>query len=529
MTTRLIHRLLPFTALLTCLFVAGPANGNDIDSDRDGLSDFQEIHKYFTNPNAADSDGDGVRDDDWHERREYTYTVRSVIKVMRPCDPSVASDDYQDARVLAETDSYIELEVVHYPFNTNAAAIEGVRDWQVPAPDLKAFLQPGITTNWDDAMRRDLIAELKRDGVDIRSLTDRQVVERVTSWLLSRGKYREMFGTYFIEFPDGKARILPGLEQAFRNQTGNADLPFEQHLQHEVFGKGMFENKCYGTCTSTAVYLTTALRAVGIPTRMILAIPPADGSDALQVRMIEDHIAHHQVRRTLLRALPTSGFSAHTFNEVYVGGRWRRLNYGTLGQNTYGPGAMGMLTHVLTFHDLSDAGLTTTWGRRYGLGTRDGTFQGSNPYRTTEVADRFGIHARLDNELIAEPKIAPISKAYWFFSDERPAWIRADSVKPNKDGHVLFHVDLALDDLKAIYPKLDKDFVLTAEGQPQVEARAERGFWNEECHLRIPADQLAKMSPDGAILLSPTKAEGQGTIGGSTATSRSSNPSSRQR
>jgi hypothetical protein len=143
--------------------------------------------------------------------------------------------------------------------------------------------------------------------------------------------------------------------------------------------------------------------------------------------MIDDHISNHQVRRTLLRGLPSAGFASHTMNEAYVGGRWRRLNYRTLGQNSYGAGAMGMLTHILTFRDLSEAGLTKTWGWRYGRGARDDTFPGSNPYRLIEISDRFGIHSQLENTPVVEPEVATISKAYWFFSDQRPAWIRADS------------------------------------------------------------------------------------------------------
>ena len=501
--------LVRFVTLLLCVTAACATHADDMDSDQDGLSDFQESNKYFTKPASADSDADGVRDGDWHERREYSYSILTVVKVMRPCDATVANDDYQDARVLSETDAYVELEVVHYPFNTNAAAIESTRDWQTPSPELQEYLQAGVTTNWDEPMRRELLRELHASGIDRNSLADKQVVERVSAWLLARGKYRYMFGTYFIHFPNDKAEIFPGLENAFRSEQGNTDLPFNEHLQHEVFGKGMFANKCYGTCTSTATYLTTGLRAVGIPTRLILAIPVIDGCDSRQVRMIEDYITHHQVRRTLLGNLPSAGFAAHTFNEVYVGGRWQRLNYRQLGQNIYGPGAMGMLTHVLTFRDLSDAELTKTWGKRYGLGERDDTFPGSNPYRTTEISDRFGIHSKLQNTPFEVPKLAVISKAYWFFSERRPSWIPAESVQPKSDGHLLLHVDLAMDDLKALYPKLNTEFVLTAEGQPSVHARAERGFWNEECYVRIAEDQFALMVPGVPYELTPGKTDRQ--------------------
>ena len=56
------------TPLTTALAVQAP----DLDTDGDGLSDFQELHKYFTDPAQADSDGD------WNERREYTHTLTAL-------------------------------------------------------------------------------------------------------------------------------------------------------------------------------------------------------------------------------------------------------------------------------------------------------------------------------------------------------------------------------------------------------------------------------------------------------------------
>ena len=479
----------------------------EVDSDSDGLSDYQELHKYFTDPRKRDSDSDGTPDGDWHERREFTYTVRTVVKVMRPCNTEVVNDDYQDARVLSETKTYVELEVIHYPFNSNARAINGLEQWQERAKTQRAFTKPGITTNWDQQMREDLIAGLREDGIDLDRLTDKEAVASVATWLLARGKYQYKFGTYFMDFPDGKARILPGLEDAFQREQGNTDLPFEEHLQCEVFGKGMFYNKRYGTCTSTAIYLTTGLRAAGIPTRMILAIPVVDGSDPRQIRMIEDNITHHKIRQTLLAGIPRSGFAAHTFNEVHIGGRWVRLNYQTLGQNSFGSGAMGMLTHVHSFNDLSEAGLTETWGWRYGRGLTDETFRSSNPYRATEISDSFGKYCKLDNPPVREPTVARITKIYWFFSDQRPKWVSADSVQSRDDGHILAHVDVPFKDLKTLYPKLAKEFPLIADGKPRIRARAERGYWSQECYLRIPAAEFAKLERGVPYKLSPVQGD----------------------
>ncbi len=79
----------------------GPrAEKADPDSDGDGLSDFQEVHKYRTDPNKKDTAGKGVSDGQWQQRREFTYSVRAVIRVMRPYNVKALNDDYQDVRVL---------------------------------------------------------------------------------------------------------------------------------------------------------------------------------------------------------------------------------------------------------------------------------------------------------------------------------------------------------------------------------------------------------------------------------------------
>src|SRR5205085_12334741 len=135
-----------------------------------------------------------------------------------------------------------------------------------------------------------------------------------------------------------------GLEQAFEREKGDPKSSVREQFEHELFGKEMFARKAYGTCTSTAVYQTTVLRALGIPTRMILCIPLADGSDPAQVAMAEKGLTHHRVRRDAFYGVLAggNGFTSHTFCEVFVGGRWRRLNYGTLGQNILDPRNLGL-------------------------------------------------------------------------------------------------------------------------------------------------------------------------------------------
>ncbi|MHC4575057.1 MAG: transglutaminase domain-containing protein, partial [Planctomycetota bacterium] len=258
--------------------------GEERDTDGDGLCDFQEIHKYLTDPTKSDTDSDGIGDGDWQERREYTYTVRTIIHFMPPFDRAALNDGFQDARVLEMRNDYIELEVIHYPLGTAEDIVVANPNWRRDYTGMTQYLKRGITTNWDAKMREDVLAELKTDGIDIDKLSDKQVVEQVSSWLLKKSRSPgDVFTTYYVHYAGGKPYVYPGLEGAFEREFNkvrdSCNWTIEEHFDYELLGKGMFYNKTHGTCTSVAVYLTTVLRAVGIPTRMIIVVPAVDASD----------------------------------------------------------------------------------------------------------------------------------------------------------------------------------------------------------------------------------------------------------
>lgn len=474
------------------------------DRDGDGLSDFAEQHKYFTNPDAADSDGDGRPDGDWDERREYAYSVRTVVQVMRPVTVARLCDDYQDARVLEEGEEWVKLEVIHYPLNTVASAIGRNPNWREDYAGMKEYLAPGLTSNWDEELQRKLTAALAADGIDVGKLDDRQVVERVSAWLLRRARYRAGFTTFFVHFPGGKPEVLPGLEEAARQGTP-AGSSFAQEWDRELFAKGMFEHGTRGSCTSTAIYLNGCLRAVGIPTRIVFCIPCVDGSDLAEVEMVRSNLTHHRVRQTVRRGVERLGKSwcSHSFNEVYVGGRWHRLNYSKLGQNILDARLFGLLTHVVTVHDWSEANMAPTVGRRQGLNQYDDVFGGRNPYSTLELSDLFGAHAKIPNEPVPEPvehKRLTITKAFWYWSDERPKTVEMRLSDPQKAGHVLFQVrecepDEGGTQYRRFYDHVGKEFVLRAEGRKDVQALATRGYWASGLfYLRIEPAELKRMA-----------------------------------
>ncbi len=189
---------------------ACPPVESDADRDGDGLSDFQETHKYFTDPAKADTDDDGIADGDWNERREYAYSIRTSTQVLKPITPDILHDDYQDARVLDETASYVELEVIAYPLNTVASAIVADPNWHTTSAGMTEWTVPGPTANWDQAMREKIIAGLKEAGIDALTLSDKELVEKASTWLLKHAEYKDGFSTFCSMFQGRAGADLSG-------------------------------------------------------------------------------------------------------------------------------------------------------------------------------------------------------------------------------------------------------------------------------------------------------------------------------
>lgn len=503
----------------------GPTLGADPDSDGDGLSDFQERHKYFTDPERSDSDGDGTPDGDWEERREFSYTVRTRVRVMRPVDPLAACDDYQDARVLDESPEWVELEVVHYPLGTAAEAVEANAGWRAELDVAAAYLEPTTTSTWDEGMRGQLHDELREAGIDLEGTSDLELASAAARRLMERSEFADGFTTFYVDFRRGQPVVPKSLARVIERHEEESGRSIEEQWERELFARGMFEHRVHGSCTSSAIYLCGGLRAAGIPARIVLVIPIVDVNDPHQLHLVERGIRHHRVRDTVLRGLGRlgGGWISHTFNEVWVGGRWRRLNYARMGQPTLDAGLYGLTTHVLTVRDWSDARFARTVGERQGLGERDEVFRTANPYATLELDDRFGEHAALDNPPPPEPEgLARVElvDAVWVSSDRMPAGFEVSGVDMETDRHHLLLVaDPAVLEqheagLEGFWERSSKGFVLRAEAseEREVAARAVRGWWwGKEAGvpylyfiLRLSDGARAALEPGESYLLEPT-------------------------
>jgi len=472
---------------------------SEVDTDRDGLSDFAEAHKYFTDPNKADTDGDAIPDGDWNERREFTYSVRAVVQVLPPVNLSTLDDDYQDARVLEVRDDAIELEVILYPFNTNAGAITEDPNWRTPDPSMQKWLQAGLTSNWDSALERQLTEQLGDAGIEVAALSDKQLVERVAPWLMKHAVSEEGFTTFDMEFVDGKPRVPPELTAVVANELKKRGRTREQQWDRELYGKQMFESSARGTCTSSAIYLSTCLRALGIPTRSVLFIPVIDSSDERQLKLVSQRISHLGVQETILRAAaPRGTWASHSFNEVFVGGRWQRLNYDRLGQNILDDAYLGLMIKVNSWADHSEAGLVS-WGLRHARHDSwgDDVFGGPNPYRCVSLSDLFGAHSKLQND----PKTLTVSRAYWYDDPAKAAKVVTKQKLDPATGQMLIHLDELLpgsSHYRRFVEHAPPDLVLRAKGKPDVPARVVPRIWCDgeirELALEIAPTAFATMA-----------------------------------
>jgi len=438
------------------------------DSDGDGLSDFHERHKHGTDPRAADSDGDGVPDGDWLERREYAYTVRAVVQVMKPVTLDELRDDFQDVRLLDETAEHVELEVVLYPLNDVDAAIGSDDGWRDPDPALEPWLAPGPTSDWTPELRRRLLRELGADGVDVGRLGDREVVERASDWLLRHAEHHDGFTSFVTSFDErGEPYVDETLRRYAEDRAREAGLPLAELWEREVSAAGMFEHGVRGSCTSSAIYLSGCLRAIGVPTRTVLCIPLVDANDPRERELLEG-LQHHRVRAIAMDAAAAGVgmWTSHTFNEVWVDGRWRRLNYARLGQGVLDADFLGLMIHVGTFRDWADARMPETVGRRQALGEHGDLFGGPNPYSTISLRDGFGVHAEVANPPLAE-RVAVVEALYWTDDPALPEDVRASCERSGRFG--LIAVVTGVDGLAAwsrFLRRADRRVRLEADGRP---------------------------------------------------------------
>jgi hypothetical protein len=412
-----------------------------------------------------------------HPRKEDTYTITSVIQLIPPFNIGDMNDDFQDARILAQDKDSCTVEITYYPLN-NPVIGENI-NWRKDDAGMTQYLKSTPTENWDETMRHDLIAQLGQEAIYPDRLSDKALVEQVSAWAMHRTHSTHAFSIWGVYFPDGNPKVYPPLRAAFDREKPDQTWTDQQMFDEEALGRSMFYNKVHGSCTSSSIYLATILRALGIPTRIVFCIPPFDPNDDAQGRMFYNNIHHNQVRETVRAALNgMNGFDNHVFNEVYVDHHWVRLNYKTLGQPVLDAHYFGLLTHIYTCSDMSQAPLARTWGMRYFKYPADQPkLSSENPYRLISVHDHFGANVRMDKPpvAVAELRTVTIIGLYRAESPEVPKWASDQELwQRTQTGFLIASkewIPEAANQMRAFQKHVGHEFLLTAPNHPDVRAR----------------------------------------------------------
>src|SRR5687768_1196376 len=94
---------------------------------------------------------------------EDTYTITSTLQVLKPFNPEDMKDDFQEVRVVAQERDSCTVEVTYYPLFR--PTIGENANWREEYAGMTEYLRPTATENWDEAMQRDLLEELRASGI----------------------------------------------------------------------------------------------------------------------------------------------------------------------------------------------------------------------------------------------------------------------------------------------------------------------------------------------------------------------------
>jgi transglutaminase-like putative cysteine protease len=477
---------LTWAAALAVMFMAAPFSAHD-------------THAPLIHPKASD-----------------TYTITATLELAKPFNAADMTDPFQEARVISQTADSCVVEITYYPLFRQEVGEN--RNWRKDYAGMTEYLRPTPTENWDEKMRTDLLAELRSDGIDPEQLTDKQLVELVSRWAMRRSTATSAFAIWTLHYPGGKPEVLPALRQAFERERSKAGKTEQQMFEQEALGRSMYYDKVRGSCTSSSVYLATIFRALGIPTRIVFCIPPFDANDPKQAEMFYSAIRHNEVRETVRTALGgVRGFANHLFNEVYVGGRWVRLNYATLGQPVLDSRYFGLLTHILTTSDLSEVRLAETWGTRYfRYDESQPRLSSVNPYRLLAVSDSFGENARVPNPDVTAAELQTVTIDGLIRPGDKRIptslarqWL-ARIQQAKSETSFLISIKERVPGarpMRAFEQRASHDFLLAAPGHPEVRARLTRltmgnsAFWAFEAEV-VP-DERANVARGADYTIKP--------------------------
>lgn len=154
-------------------------------------------------------------------------------------------------------------------------------------------------------------------------------------------------------------------------------------LEQTYFADSMFKKRQFASCVSRGILRAGLLRAAGLPTRLVSAIPLLYGCESEKESLIQ-RLQNEKLREGVYVVAKANPFIVdHSYNEVYLNNHWIRVDYavneGIFFADRY------PFVKILTFADWSEVDFSKTWGWE--------NWPDNRPYRTLSVEDRFPKYA----------------------------------------------------------------------------------------------------------------------------------------
>lgn len=449
------------------------------------------------------------------------YTVTSTMEILKPIKIESMNTDAQRAEVISENDRTVTVKITVNPVADQISTLAPNPTWKqdyAADENLKKYLSPGITTNWDEEMRSELLSALAKSNIFPDQLSDIELVKKVSAWIFSGQafKFQDHFISYDVEFLNGTPNVIPELRDHFNSEKSkNYFADDNQALAQGIYGKAMFRSRKFGNCTYSATLQATVLKALGIPTRLVLMVPAIDWNDQAQWNMIHENLHQFAVRKKVLEGLALQSigsWGSHTFNEVYVGHKWVRLNYTNLGQTPADPQFFGLMLQVNQMSDWSEANLGKTWGVH--AQSRNITkLSSNNPYRSLKISDAANVLNPNNNPSVDFPEIKTVLIEKSFNADDAslPPQVR-QNLFDDQSFAVTFNSHLpapAFNYIAMFRRNVSPKFTLKAQGYPDVIAYLS-GSWTEAgfTAFKIKPYDMSQMVKDVSYTLVPETVSG---------------------
>ena len=350
-----------------------------LDTDADGLTDYEEYCKYRTNPTSADSDGDGILDGDWKERREYTYSIRAVLELKPPWNIESMNDLFQDARLIehsVENLAYSKVEVIVYPY-ASPVLLPTPYPYQLTSEEFSKYTQPTIDLNYSPEMQ----AELQRILSDATHTLDvlAKLQQEIGQMKLTTPLYPPFAYTYKHH---GKLVVHRKFFESMDREVTETEI--EEVLAVNYFGDSMFKRKRHGACISRARLLASMLRAAGIPARVTMAVPMLyyyKGTG--EWNYLIKNLNNEEVAGSFSYDKPSAPNQiqvvGHSQVEAYLNNHWIRLGY-QLNEGPLFAGTDQVFIKIIDNADFTEVDFTKTWAPTQWVKER--------PYKTVGLSDQ---------------------------------------------------------------------------------------------------------------------------------------------